>query len=143
MHKRLLEIVLYILDRADEGIMGEDNDAEALKNLLKDAGFEREDIVRALRLTLDRNTNETGEQEMSEAETVASSTLSREAWDYLERLRRFGLISEEESGEVLYRAADLPSEDVDLEAIRFLAASIIFDRSDGFAGGISGGTRIH
>jgi uncharacterized protein Smg (DUF494 family) len=143
MQKRILEIVLYILDRADEGILGEENDAEALKTLLKDAGFDRNDIVRALRLTLDRNSNDEVDDDLTEDESVNSATLSREAWDYLERLRQFGLISEEESGEVLYRAADLPSEDVDLESIRFLAASIIFDRSVVFADDISGGTRIH
>ncbi len=142
MHKRLLEIVLYILDRSDEDIIDGDNGAESLQDLLADAGFDREDIVRALRYTLNRQKGESGETEIMKDLDVSSATLSREAWDYLERLRQFGLISDEESGEVLHRAADLPGDDVDLDSIRFLAASIIFDR-DAWDFSVTDGIRIH
>ncbi len=140
MQKRLLEIVLYILDRADEELINGENGAESLQDLLSEAGFDREDILRAIRYTLSKH-KEGGELDFMDP-VVSSATLSREAWDYLERLRQFGLISDEESGEVLHRAADLPGDDVDLESIRFLAASIIFDR-DAWNFGDPEGTRIH
>lgn len=141
MQKRLMDIVLYILDRVDDEIIKGDEGAEALKALLSEAGFDREDVVRALRFTLDQQ--EAGGSGGLKDLTVSSATLSREAWDYLERLRGAGLISEEESGEVLDRAADLPLEDVDLESIRFLAASIIFDREGGHYSVHPASIRIH
>jgi len=142
MQKRLMEIVLYILDKVDDEILRGEGGADTLKALLSEAGFNRDDIVQALRFTLEHREENGGEFDLKDL-SLSSATLSREAWDYLERLKAGGLISEEESGEVLHRAADLPLEDVDLEAIRFLAASIIFDRDGGQYGDDLDYTRIH
>ena len=142
MEKRLLEIVLKILDRADEDLLEGEEGLAGLEELLRDAGFDRDEIVHALRLTLQGREGSDGSDPDIQV-SVQSTTLSREAWDYLERLRRFGLISEEETGEVLHRAADLPSEGVDLESVRFLAASIIFDRASDHGYPDTGAARMH
>jgi len=143
MRKRLLEIVLYILDHPDDQDENGRSGSEALRAVLDEAGFDGGEILRALRTALSTRSEDGGEFEGDAELSLLSATLSREAWDYLERLRLLGLLSDEESGEVLHRAAGLPTEDVDLESIRFLAASIIFDRE---AGGDAGGleaSRIH
>ena len=99
-----------------------------MRDWLRDAGFEPEDVRRALRFL--QQSGEDAEDEGLEVDQ-ATAVLSSEGIDYLERLRKQGLMLTEEVGEVIRRAGELPAEPVDLETLRFLSASIIFEREGG------------
>jgi uncharacterized protein Smg (DUF494 family) len=129
MQKRLMEIVLYILDQAESE--GRDGPValEEVRDWLESAGFEAADIRRALRF-LQQPEEEESLDEALEMDS-ATAVLSAEGIDYLETLRRQGLMLTEEVGEVIRRAGSLQSEPVNLETLRFLSASIIFEREGG------------
>ena len=129
MQKRLMEIVLYILDQAESEGRESPVGLDEVKDWLQDAGFEQADIRRALRFL-----QQPGDEEIAEEELQlerATAVLSAEGIDYLERLRRQGLMLTEEVAEVIRRAGALKIEPVDLETLRFLSASIIFERAGG------------
>ena len=128
MHKRLMEIVLYILDQAESEGREDPVPLDQVRDWLMDAGFDAEDIRRALRFL--QQPGEDAEEEALEMDR-ATAVLSAEGIDFLERLRKQGLMLTEEVGEVIRRAGELPVEPVDLETLRFLSASIIFEREGG------------
>lgn len=129
MQKRLMEIVLYILDQAESEGRESPVGLDEVEDWLQNAGFEQADIHRAMRFL-----QQAGDVEIVEDGLQlerATAVLSAEGIDYLERLRRQGLMITEEVAEVIRRAGALKIEPVDLETLRFLSASIIFEREGG------------
>ncbi|MDP6419636.1 MAG: DUF494 family protein [Candidatus Krumholzibacteria bacterium] len=124
MSKRLMEIFLYILDHGGEGgeaAVGLDE----VKDWLEEAGFSSEEIRQAMRYFMQSSASL---QEEAAGDDFDPPTLNQEAWDFLEKIQHLGLLWPEEFSEILRRAASMYPEGLGLEEIRFLTASLIFDR---------------
>lgn len=124
MSKRLMEIFLYILDHE-----GEAGDAaiglDEVKGWLEEAGFSSEEIRQAMRYFMQASS---ARPEDAGGDDFEPPTLTQESWIFLERVQHLGLLWPEEFSEILRRAASMYPGGAGLEEIRFLSASLIFDR---------------
>jgi hypothetical protein len=141
MQKRLKEIVIYILENGRSLEPQEREQLEAVRDQLGELGLPADEFAAALKRVLD--------MALAESPKTAPPPLAAgAARDYLARLQGLGLIDEEQIQEILARAGAAGIGAEDLDAVQFLAASLIFDEKLGLAapgehGRVGAQSRLH
>jgi len=138
MQERLIDIIIYLLEEFQHP-----KPKESYKDLskeLKDQGYSEPEINFAfswvLNIFQNRQQNSKNEFEYLAGSTrvlheVEKMVIAPDAYGYLLQIRHLNLISDSDMELILDRAMTMGTTSVDLEDIKALAASIIFESENG------------
>ena len=130
MHKRLEEIVIYILENSAGLEPDQKAQLEEMRDQLRLGTFPSVEVEQVLQHLVDFSVDEGGVLSIGENSSPVESQipLDPKAAEYLGRLIDLGLIDREQEEELFLRAGRLEGEMITLEGMQFLTASLIFDQ---------------